>query len=220
MPFVKPPQISCRPLHLRVPPKLKQKIWDGEFVDLAQILEDQSNLKYTLQLDEYGSVGLTQASQKKFLTIERWTDAFCIFSSVFRQKYPECTEGLATYQHVVRNIAKAGGNWYTYDTSFRRLKQTASDMQWGSLEQELYCMAMTSSRSKSLPYNRKNNTTTTNSTGNSNFRSNVGTCFRFNKGTHCGGCKYAHICGKCGGKHPQFKCADKTSKPTSSTTAP
>ncbi|XP_069109002.1 uncharacterized protein, partial [Argopecten irradians] len=168
------PQISCRPLYQKVAPKLRQKIWDGEFLDLSQILDEQTAPKYTLQLDDSGSVGLTQANQKKFLNIERWTDAFSIFSSVYRQKYPEATEGLATYQHVVRNIAKAGGAWYTYDTSFRRLKQTAIDMDWGSLEQELYCMAMTASKSKPQSSNRKQTfpSSSQHTSGNHTFRSN------------------------------------------------
>lgn len=172
-------------------------------MELSQILDDPSDTKYTLHLEQGGGVGLTQGSNNKFLTIESWTDTFSIFSSVYRQNYPECTEGLATYQHVIRNIARSGGNWYTYDCNFRRLKQTASDLEWEALEQELYCMAM-------APHRKSNSTNRFHSSKpNNNFRPQTCHCYKYNKGNHCEGCKYPHVCSKCGGKNPVFKCFDR-----------
>jgi len=76
------------------------------------------------------------------LSIDRWADEFSIYSSVYRQKYHELTEQLATYQFLVRDIAQAGGNWYFYDTSFRRLKQNADEMARDVMEHQLYTRTM------------------------------------------------------------------------------
>lgn len=39
-PVARPPQLSCRPLYQKVAPKLQQKIWNGEFIEMSQILEE------------------------------------------------------------------------------------------------------------------------------------------------------------------------------------
>jgi len=47
--------------------------------------------------------------------MDHWTDDFSIYSLVYRQKYPDQTEQLAIYMHVVRNITQSkGNNWYYY----------------------------------------------------------------------------------------------------------
>ncbi|KAK6172557.1 hypothetical protein SNE40_016188 [Patella caerulea] len=127
---VKPPQPWCRPLYQKVSIKMKEKIWNNEYVELSKILEDPEHNDYKFEIKTGGSVGLTQATRKKYLNIDQWTDAFSIFASVYRQKYPHTSESLATYQHVVRNISKSGGSWYLYDINFRRLKQTVNDLAW------------------------------------------------------------------------------------------
>ena len=58
----------------------------------------------------------SNTSKKKFLTIEQWTDAFNIYASVRRLKYPEEAEGLAAYMGVVRRIAQERGSWHFYNS--------------------------------------------------------------------------------------------------------
>ncbi|XP_069102742.1 uncharacterized protein [Argopecten irradians] len=125
-----PVSMSCRPLHAKVPSKLKERIWAGEFIDLGLLLDDQSVNDFSLKMNTDGHIGLVPSRRKVFLDIDKWTDAFNIFVSVLRLKFPSDMEALATYQNVIRNIANCGGNWYYYDTNFRKMKQSSPDMVW------------------------------------------------------------------------------------------
>ena len=79
-------------------------------------------------------------SKKKILTIEQWTDASCIYSSVYRIKYPQEGEALASYMGLIRRIAAEGGGWYNYDRQFRKLKanSTMGQYKWDQKEDELF----------------------------------------------------------------------------------
>ena len=52
---------------------------------------------------------ISSALTKMFLTIEQSTDAFSVCSSVYRLKYPQKAEALASYMSLVRRIANEWG---------------------------------------------------------------------------------------------------------------
>ena len=58
-----------------------------------------------------GAVSSTTPNKRKFITIEQWTDAFNIYASVCRVKYPEEAEGLSAYMGLVRCITDEKGSW-------------------------------------------------------------------------------------------------------------
>lgn len=104
-----------RPLHTYVTPKLKEKILSNEFVQMSDILDPPTEMDFVdfhLSIKDKGKVGLTSNKKKKYVTIEEWTDAFSIFSSVLRQGNPDnhsLSESLAVYMHLIRSIQKDGG---------------------------------------------------------------------------------------------------------------
>ena len=111
------------PLHATVNQKVKEKIWSNEFVELSTVFEDdlRMNSNISLNFTETGATVVTNP-RKRFITIEQWTDEFAKYASVMRIKYPESAESLAQYSATVRSIAKSNGNWYYYDTQFRKLR--------------------------------------------------------------------------------------------------
>ena len=180
------------PLHASVPLKIKEKIWNGEFVDFSTVFSNKSD-SMSFEISPTSGISTVSAgSARKFINIEQWTDAFNIFASVYRQKYPEAAEPLAQYCATVRGISNDRGNWYMYDVKFRELKQH-HPFPWESVHHQLYMSAL----SKRQPFR-------------SNFRRSNGgkspsTCNKYNRGQHCTSCNYPHRCATCFGTHPQFK---------------
>ena len=112
------------PLHALVSHKKKEKIWAGEYIDLSSLQEeDAEDICLNLRT---GAMSSTNTQKKRFLNIEQWTDAFNIFASVRRLRFPAEAEGLAAYMNLIRRIAHDKGSWYFYDTTFRKLKQTTN----------------------------------------------------------------------------------------------
>lgn len=190
-------QSATLPLHSFVALKIKEKIWNSEFIDLSTAFNDKAEdeSKFSLSFDKSGSTKITQKPKKKFITIEQWTDSFAKFASVLRLKYPDLADPLAQYSSTVRGIAKAKGNWYYYDTQFRKLKQNV-DIPWDCIQHELYFKAL---NQKQQPFRSLQ--------GFGQKPSTQGkSCYKYNNGDHCEGCIYPHVCRICGGRHPRFKC--------------
>ena len=203
--------VSSRiPLHAKVPMKKKEKIWAGEFIELSTLQEeDVDDLLFNIRT---GAVSSKTPRIKRFMSIEQWTDAFNIFASVYRLKYPSEADGLSAYMSLVRQIADRNGSWYYYDTNFRRIKQSMN-LQWSDIEQELFIMAMTKSPQ---PFRAGREVESDKRSFNKTSKSkrNYKSCDKYNKGTHCGGCNFPHICAFCGRtNHPQFKCRSKKQRP-------
>ena len=184
------------PLYYSVPLKIKEKIWNNEFVDLSTVFINRR--------PNTNSPSDTAPPSRRFINIEQWTDAFATYSSVYRQKYPETAEPLAQYCANVRAIAKARGNWYHYDVEFRTLRQH-QPFPWESIHHHLYMTAL----SQKQPF-RPN--------GPRQRQSNRPTCHKYNRGQNCQSCDYPHRCRFCFGQHPSIKCWKR--EPTGSSPSP
>lgn len=76
---------------------------------MSSLLQGDNDVEFSIALTGSGSLGLVRSKQRKCLSFEAWTDAFNVYASVYRLRYPECTEPLSTYHSVIRNIYAAGG---------------------------------------------------------------------------------------------------------------
>ena len=96
------------------------------------------------------------------------------------------------YCEVVRDLAAKGGDWHWYDEQFRYVRQSAPEQYpWDRIHWELWLRASNTFRKPQPPTNKPR------------FRSQFfpkGTCWAFQAGKHCSGCKFEHVCFKCGGK--------------------
>ena len=158
-------------------------------------LQDETEDGVTIKFKD-GEISSTGSARRNFLSIEQWTDAFNVFASVYRLKYPEQAEQLASYMNIIRKISNEGGAWYFYDTNFRKIR-SAANFAWDQIHSEIYVTAL-SRKQNTQPRFRSGRDLS----GQDRSRGSYPyTCNKFNKGSHCAGCDYRHICKQCGGKH-------------------
>ena len=123
-------------------------ITNGEYVDLASLLpfssllRDRVNSNLKLQV---GNEGLTiplpsPAQRPKITSIDRWLDAFAIYSSVILYSYPSRGVDLISCQELIRESARKfpGMAWYVYDVEFRRRASHNLSKKWGERDVQLY----------------------------------------------------------------------------------
>ena len=123
-------------------------ITNGEYVELASLLpfpsliRDRVNSNLKLQV---GNEGLTiplpsPAQRPKINSIDRWLDAFAIYSSVILSSYPSRGVDLFSYQQLIRESARKfpGMAWYVYDVEFRRCASHDLSKKWGERDVQLY----------------------------------------------------------------------------------
>ena len=101
-----------RPLHTYVTPKKMS----NAFVQMSDILDPPTEMDLVdvhLSIKDRGKVELASTKKKTFVTIEEWSDTFCIFSSVLRERSPDnpcLSESLAEYMYLISSIQKDGGD--------------------------------------------------------------------------------------------------------------
>lgn len=136
-------------LAIHIPHSLKNQIQRGDYINLALLL------KGAVDLAEFGagnvvrlcSDGTLETRQRecreKIDTIERWTDAFTIYMSVYLSSYPEKTLEILHYMYNIRECAKyqGGGAWKVYDEQFR-LRQAANPTPWSQINNDLWWRCM------------------------------------------------------------------------------
>ena len=183
-----------------VPVQLCNKIWSHEYINISLLL------KGSVELQDIFDSGIVRVSGRGYLetrslasskdvvpNIEKWTDAFLIFTSVYLKRYPNKAQELLQYINLIREAASHSTNfaWRSYDEQFR-LRQTSQTQSWGKINSDLWLRVMTSNSVLS-----RTATATTSSNQDESSRV-LGTCFDFNDG-FCGRatCKFRHICSNC-----------------------
>jgi len=76
----------------------------------------------------------------KITSIEKWLDAFAIFSSVQVSIHLSRTATLIAYQQLIRDAARKfpGMAWYVYDVEFQRRASHNLSLNWGEWDVQLY----------------------------------------------------------------------------------
>lgn len=203
-----------------VPLSLKQKIWDGDFINLALLLKGSSELINhcnggDLYIDPETGKILSRPSQlkEKVLTIEKWTDAFLIYMNIFLMKNQAKFFELIKYVTIIRSAASrcphGDFSWRTYDEQFRLRLRTEPSMSWAHINSDLWAMTMVRP--------------VVNTSGGNHYKPsyqspNLGpmtskVCFDFNKGS-CfrTRCKFLHQCSNCAANnHNLITCPNKQS---------
>ena len=125
-------------------------ITNGEYVDLASLLPFSSLLRDHVTANsqlklQVGNEGLTiplpsQAKRPKITGIDRWLDAFAIYSSVLLSSYPSRGLDLFAYQQLIRESARKFPvmAWYLYDMEFRRRASHNLSINWSQRDVQLY----------------------------------------------------------------------------------
>lgn len=177
-----------------VPHQLCQKIWSHQYININLLLKGNVELQDfcsggLLHITDRGQIETRPKTVKeKVASIEKWTDAFLIFTSIYLKKYPDKTQDLLQYMNIIREAASRSPplSWRTYDEQFR-LRQSTNPQPWGKLNSDLWLRVMTVSAS---------------AVQHESLRVSKAHCLDFNNG-FCpyNPCKFAHNCSNCGGSN-------------------
>ena len=184
-----------------VPDDLKQKIINGEYIDLGQLLQRRPgpDKSRCLTIEDGHLVVQLKPFTMKIPDINHWTDAFLIFASIFSSAHPESTSGLFKYMHTVRLGAKrsSGLGFKFYDEQYRLRKVSNPSSSWGIVDQELWLLYMFYGNQSGSP---------SFSTGSRNLK-----CYTFNFSGSCSKpqCFYVHKCLACSGAHLSVRCMSR-----------
>ena len=94
-----------------IPLKLKEKIWQNEYIDLDKLLKSAKELACETKLSgdliiHDGRIAVEETPRKSSLDIETWTSAFLIFMSISLEKCPNQAQDLLKYMKDIRFAAK------------------------------------------------------------------------------------------------------------------
>ena len=186
-----------------VPLQLCQKIWAHQYINIALLLKGNVELQDLcsggiLHITDKGQLeSRPRITKDKVPTIDKWTDAFLIFSSIYLKKYPNKTQELLQYMSIIREAANRSSlSWRTYDEQFH-LRQATNVQPWGRLNSDLWLRVMTTNNYQSQTESYVNRAA----------------CLDFNNG-YCSfiHCKFTHACSNCGGtNHGRQTCFKLTS---------
>ena len=126
------------PLGIYVPLRLKERIWAGQFVDLALLLPGNVSL-------EDDEVDAKKAKDKKImpLTMPQLVSAFHVLIAIRTERHPHDAPGMLKHLDTVQEIHKMFGAEAAvfYDHNVRLAQHHNLSLQWGHLNMELYMQA-------------------------------------------------------------------------------
>lgn len=193
-------------INVNVSQNIKEKIKKGEYVDLASLLTNNQHIdsKQKLIVQQGELILQTDQNLKKIFSIDTWTTAFIIFTSIYCSVHPEKFQDLLKYMSMVRLGASRCANlgWKMYDEQFRLRKAQDPTSSWSSVDYELWLIYM-------------NNIKSSPGTGNqmvfSDMQNGAQKCYNFNYVGSCfrQHCFYSHSCIRCNGGHSMLHCHSK-----------
>ena len=188
---------------------LKQKIENGEFVELEKLLPADKRKCTDENLVELvnksGNTFFRPASNNQKITnVRRWEQAFRVYAAIYSSANPSRSAEIWQYVYVINSAANTyvWDNVYYYDYTFRQLMHSKPKRSWAKIYNQLWNLAMKD------PIPRSHAQHTTNNNSNSGDWKDK-CCWRFNKGVKYKTwmCKFEHRCKYYGSyAHPLHNC--------------
>ncbi|KAK3107514.1 hypothetical protein FSP39_016300 [Pinctada imbricata] len=202
------------PLGNNIPLRLKQKIWNEQFVDFKSLLPNNKETNIAIQIENNSISFNNQHTSQASLSLHQWTNAFFIFIAIYVEKKPHECNNLLKYGFTVRELGSTHGDaaWRFYDENFRKLRQS-NLVPWQLPVTEYVVKASTLSQPFRAQVKNK---------------SQIKFCYNYNNGTKCKvfPCQFKHACQNCRQSHPRIKCTvsqradNKTSTASNATNSP
>ena len=208
----------CDDLGAGVPQNIREKIWNGEFVEFGVLVRParsgthMGDCVFTIGTPESPAWQIRPRNQAPRITsIEQWTSAFFIFASIYLIRHPTRARELLKYADIVRSAAfrRTGYGWRDYDIQFRLRQARMPSRSWASIDAELWLtlLAAPIQQPNFRSFASVGQTTTGPSRPFQRSPTN-GICFDFNRG-HCfrAACRFIHKCTICqSAGHPATNC--------------
>jgi hypothetical protein len=130
-------------LGVHVTTQLREKIINGEYIDLGHLLDkastEQANM---LEVNASGQLVVNQKVEEIITDISMWLDAFLIFTSIYISAHRNSSQELLKYMHDVKLGASTGLAWGDYDQQLRLKKACMPSTSWGQVDHELWLIYM------------------------------------------------------------------------------
>ena len=193
------PSVTLNDIDIFVDHETKIKIWNGEYIDLTNLLKqnfivDQNPSGPLALQNRLLVVQTTKKKIKQISSIEMWIDAFINFISIYIEKHPEKVVDLLKYLVIIRDTASDNQiqKWIAYDQQFCLRMSKNPHKSWSTIDGHLWPICgLTGSA-----YN-KDPSTSNSACYDYNYK---GFCSRMN-------CFYSHLCIKCSMSHPINACS-------------
>ncbi|XP_013405904.1 proline-rich receptor-like protein kinase PERK10 isoform X1 [Lingula anatina] len=187
--------------------KLRNKIWEDEFVNLRELLPPDTNLSNNssetflpqAERNDEGHITMTFSPSPKISDLSplQWCRAWQIFTAIYLQRFPSQAIPLSVYAHrVITLFTSKVASWKSYDEKFR-LKRASESIKWEEEDPVVYGHSLGTPKLE-------------------NFRPQQETCNNYNRGKcYLARCRYLHKCLLCGKDHPLSSCwsAPRSSPP-------
>ena len=109
-----------------MPQLMREKIWEGSYIDLALLLKQSRDLRTEVHTTgeiilKNGQLVIEKQHLKPLNNIQAWTTAFIIYMSIYLEKIPSKAQELLRYMHNTRLAASRVGHsgWASYEEHFR-----------------------------------------------------------------------------------------------------
>ena len=132
---------SSVPLGSSVDPKIKAKIWAGQFVELGTLVGEFSESPVLIfdTKNRNPSVQMRENVSRRIFNVAQWTDAFLVYVAIYTECHPTDVASILKYVQLVRSMAASARNnmFIAYDRDFRKLR-VHNNMPWDVIHQEFY----------------------------------------------------------------------------------
>ncbi len=206
-------------LGINVPQTVKEKIWKGEFVELALLIKkDRKPDPVGFKVEEDGGLLLQAKQEKDIKDIFVWTTAFHILMAIVLEKESHRAIEMLRYIERVRCAARdfPGDRWVEYDRQARLKQARDPSRSWATFDGDLWLtiLSVPAKNSSERATTSSNNTKADASpkpsqTGTKPKDANIKACVFFNREKCMRGsaCQFEHRCSQCSSKlHPKTKC--------------
>ena len=116
--------------------RLINQIWRGEFVDMADLLQDNLEAEWRRGRDDGEPSGQSsRPTRRKVPDMLSWAQCFCTYAVVVAEKQPGRVRQLLAYQAtMLREARRCGGqDWWAYDAMFHQLAAAEPSTDWSQL---------------------------------------------------------------------------------------
>lgn len=149
----------------------------------------------TLTIDAQSNIISQPKPTTRITSIEKWTNAFLNYISIYTAVHPLKSQQLIKYMHNVRLGAHNSNEWVSYHEQFRLRIAHNPSQDWGLIDNELWLLFMTENSHKPFytPHHK---------------------CFDYNLKANCYKPHYPYL--KCNGNHPSMMCNSANPTPSHS----
>ena len=190
-------QSNILTLGVTVDPRIKAKIWAGQYVELASLhsVVDQRPALAVAWEGDQPHLAVAPPRHAAPSNVTEWQKLFLTYAAIYVEAHPTEAAALMTYAVRVVDLyaSHRGFLWRAYDERFRRLRAVCTTLPWNQLNWHLV-MELTGAQCQSETSTSSSQPSRAGTAGTAP----AGACrVHFYKGV-CTRQKYTHICSICG----------------------